>query len=84
MKRVIQVGTTVSREVLQLCGITAGSGFACAEMKVVIYGWWAWGLKLFRTIIPTLFVDDDLAAEQIGPHKQIEKDSDPATAYIST
>ena len=73
MKRVIRVATAVSRELLPRCGITAGSGFACAEMKVVMIRMVDEARQLYRTIVPTLFVDD-LAAEQTGPHTHIQKD----------
>ena len=73
MKRVIRVATTVSRELLPRCGITAGSGFACAEMKVVMIRMVDRARHLYRTIVSTLFVDD-LAAEHTGPHAQIQSD----------
>ena len=73
MKRVIRVATTVSRELQPRCGITAGSGFACAEMKVVMIRKVDQACRLFKSIVPTLFVDD-LAAEQTGPHEHIKED----------
>ena len=73
MKRVVRVATTVSRELPPLCGITAGSGLACAEMKVVMIRMADQACRLYKSIVPTPFVDNS-AAEQTGPHEHIKED----------
>ena len=83
MKRVIRVATTISRELLPRCGITAGSGFACPEMKVVMIRVVDQACRLFTTIVPTLFVDD-LAAEQTGPHDRIREDLGGFIDFVAT
>ena len=62
LKRVIRVGSVISKVVMAATGITAGSGFATAEMRLVMVRVIDRALTLFPTITPTLFVDD-LAAE---------------------
>ena len=68
LKRVLRVGSVISKCVWAVTGITAGSGFATSEMRLVMIRAIDRGLKLFPTITPTLFVDD-LAAEVAAPVK---------------
>ena len=69
LKRVIRIGTVVSKVVTAITGITAGSGFATSEMRLVMVRVIDRALKLYPAITPTLFVDD-LAAEVSAPCKQ--------------
>ena len=68
LKRVIRVGAVVSRFVSAVTGITAGSGFATSEMRLVMIRVIDRALTLYPTIMPTLFVDD-LAAAVCAPTK---------------
>lgn len=56
LKRVIRVGSVVSRMVMAVTGITAGSGFDTTEMRLVMIRVIGRALSLFPTISPTLFV----------------------------
>ena len=58
LKRVIRVGMVVSKCVFEVTGITAGSGFATTEMRLIMIRVIDRALKLYPTITPTLFVDD--------------------------
>ena len=58
----------VSKVVTAVTGITAGSGFATTEMRLVLIRVIDRALTLFPTITPTLFVDD-LAAAVCAPAK---------------
>ena len=66
LKRVIRVGRVVSKVVTAVTGITAGSGFATSEMRLVMVRAIDRAMKLYPAITPTLFVDD-LAAEVCAP-----------------
>jgi len=68
LKRVIRVGAVVSKVVSAITGITAGSGFATTEMRLVMIRVIDRALSLYPTITPTLFVDD-LAAAVCAPAK---------------
>ena len=54
-------------------GMTAGSGFATTEMRVVMINLVERAWKAHPSVTPTLFVDD-LAAEAAGPDHGIEKE----------
>ena len=62
LKRVIRLCSVVSKMVMAVTGITAGSGFATTEMRLVMIRVIDRALALFPTISPTLFVDDRAAA----------------------
>ena len=66
--RVIRIGSVVSNMVMALAGITAGSGFATFEMRLVLIRVIDRALTLYPTITPTLFVDR-LAAAVCAPAK---------------
>ena len=68
LRRVIQVGKVVSKVVWAITGITAGSGFATTEMRLVMIRVIDRALTFSPTIKPTLFVDD-LAAAVCAPAK---------------
>ena len=70
MIRVIRVGGVVSHSVLALRGITAGSGFATSEMRLILMRAVDAALKQFPRAKPKLFVDD-LAAGVTGPWKHV-------------
>lgn len=72
LKRVIRVGSVVLKMVMTVTGITAGSGFATTEMKLVMIRVIDRVLTLFPTISPALFVDD-LAAAVCAPAKHAIK-----------
>ena len=69
LKRVIRVGKVISKGIYALTGITAGSGFATTEMRLVMIRVIDRALKLYPTITPTLFVDD-LAADVCATARQ--------------
>ena len=62
LMRVIRIGKLVSKAVYAITGITAGSGFATTEMRLVMIRVIDRALTLYPTITPTLFVDDLAAA----------------------
>jgi len=70
LNRVIRIGGVVSHSVVALRGITAGSGFATAEMRLIMIRAVDAALKLFPRVNPTLFVDD-LAADMTGPTNHV-------------
>ena len=70
LKRVLRIGTVVSNIVVALRGITAGSGFATTEMKLVMLRLVLRTGLAHPTVTPTLFVGD-LSAETIGPAEHI-------------
>jgi hypothetical protein len=73
LKRTIRIGKVISKDVFARCGITAGSGFATTEMRLVMIRAVDRALTFHRTITPTLFVDD-LAAEVCGPAHVIKEE----------
>ena len=66
LNRVIRIGNVVSKTVTAVTGITAGSGFATTEMRLVLIRVVDRALSLYPAITPTLFVDD-LAAAVCAP-----------------
>ena len=56
MARAIRIGTVVSFQVWGLRGITAGSGFATTEMRLVMVRVVDRALRLHPAVFPTLFV----------------------------
>ena len=54
-------------------GMTAGSGFATTEMRLVMINLVDKALRLHPSVSPTLFVDD-LAASSAGPDKWIKRE----------
>ena len=73
IKRVIRIRKVVSFEVTAFRRITAGSGFATTEMRVVMINLVERAFSLHPSATPTLFVDD-LSAEVAGPDCWIEKE----------
>ena len=73
MKRVLRVKKVVSGLVWAFMGMTAGSGFATTEMRVVMINLVEKALRAHPSVTPTLFVDD-LAAESAGPDLRIKKE----------
>ena len=70
LKRVIRIGKVVSMILFAQRGITAGSGFATTEMRVILIRAIDFALKLHPMVTPTLFVDD-LAADMCALVKHI-------------
>ena len=73
LKRVIKIRMVVSKEVQAHRGITAGSGTATIEMRLVMIRIIVRAKKAHPTVVPSCFVDD-LSAEMIGPDHRIEED----------
>ena len=71
MSRVLRVRKVVSGLVWAFRGMTAGSGFATTEMRVVMINLVERALQAHPSVTPTIFVDD-LAAESAGPDKWIK------------
>ena len=66
LERVIRIGNAVSKSVWAYRGITAGSGFATTEMRIIMLRVVDRACKLYPMVGPTLFVDD-LAADVTAP-----------------
>ena len=62
LRRTIGIDGAYSKMVRACRGITAGSGFATSEMRLVLIRVIDRALTLYPTITPTLFVDDLAAA----------------------
>ena len=58
MFRVIRVDSAVSRVIVAIQGIVAGSSSATTEMRLLMIDVIDSGLKVFTSITPTVFVDD--------------------------
>ena len=69
-RRTIRIGKVVSYCVWAKRGITAGSGFATTEMRLVMIRAVDRAKRQFPTVRPTLFVDD-LAASVTAPAKHV-------------
>ena len=72
LERVIRIGRVVSKSVVAIRGITAGSGFATTEMRIIMIRIVDEACKLYPMIVPTLFVDD-LATDVTAPAKFVVK-----------
>jgi len=70
---VIRIGRVASNVIWALTGITAGSGLATTEMRLVMSRAVDRGTKLHPTVKPTVFVDD-LAADMCGPMKRVAEE----------
>lgn len=55
------------------CGLTAGSGFATTEMRLIMIHIVDAAMLVAPRVEPTLFVDD-LSVEMIGSAKQVAND----------
>ena len=73
MKRVVRIRKVVSGVVVAIRGMTAGSGFATTEMRLVMINLVEKALAAHPFVTPTLFVDD-LAVEAAGPDQWIEEE----------
>ena len=73
MKRVIRIGKVVSMTLWAATGITAGSGFATTEMRIIMIRVIDRAYVLYPTVNPILFVDD-LAADMCGPASHIVRE----------
>ena len=69
----IRIGTTVSIEAIAIRGITAGSGMATTEMRIMLINLVDATLIVHPMVVITVYVDD-IAAELTGPDKHIEKE----------
>ena len=70
LERVIRIAKVVSKDVMAKRGITGGSGFATAEMRVILIRVSDKACKLYPMVVPTVFVDD-LAAGVTARAKQM-------------
>ena len=80
LPRTLRVGKVCSGLLVAIRGITAGSGLATTEMRLIMLRKVERALTLHRTVVPTLFVDD-LSAECTGPDRVILSELVP---FIST
>ena len=71
LPRTLRVGKVCSALIVAFRGITAGSGLATTEMRLVMVRKVERALSAHPSVEPTLFVDD-LSAECTGPEKMIE------------
>ena len=58
MARRLRIGDVLSTAVAAVRGITAGSGFATFEMRLVLIRVIDNGLEVFPEVAPTVYVDD--------------------------
>ena len=77
----IRIGAVVSIEVTALRGITAGSGTATTEMKVVLIRIVDAAFIAHPTVIFTVYVDD-ISAEMTGPDDHIAKELGDAVMEV--
>ena len=73
LRRVIRIRKVVSKEIQAYRGITAGSGSAVTEMKLVMISIILKTMMVLPMVIPSCFMDD-LFVEMIGPDHRIEED----------
>ena len=72
LARVLRIGTVVSRELLAIRGITAGSGLATTELRVLMIHVVDVACTAHPTVTPSLYVDD-LSAEATGPAAHVAR-----------
>ena len=70
LNRKVRIGQVVSASVRAVRGITAGSGFATFEMRVIMIRIIDRALTWYPCIEPTLYVDD-LSAERSGTMEEV-------------
>lgn len=70
LPRTLRVGRAFSYLLTACRGIVAGSGFATAEMKLIMIRLIEKARRLAPMVVPTLFVDD-IGAEVMGPAKVV-------------
>ncbi len=70
LSRVLRVDGAVSTVVVAVCGITAGSGLATTEMRILLMNIVDRACALYPAVTPTLFVDD-LSAEGAGTQRYV-------------
>ena len=83
MSRVLRVRKVVSGLVWAVRGMTAGSGFATTEMRVVMINLVEKALQAHPSVTPTVFVDN-LAAQSAGPDKWIKTELAASSRSSST
>jgi len=81
--RVIRLDGAISSLIAPLCGITAGSGLADSEMRLMLVRIVDSICLKFRAVVPTLYVDD-LALEMVGTADIILRDLGDATIKTCT
>lgn len=72
LARVLRVGAVVSRLMWAIRGITAGSGLATTELRVLMIHVVDVAYAAHPTVTPSLYVDD-LSAEATGPATHVTK-----------
>ena len=82
MPRTLRIGEVYSGLVWACRGVTAGSGNATTEMKIMMIDIVDGALKVYPHIEPTLFVDD-LSAERMAGEKVMLKDVIGFTMHFS-
>ena len=71
LERVLRVGQAISNPINATRGITAGSGLATSEMRLVMIDIVDQALRAYPSVTPTLFVDD-LSAESVAVERHIK------------
>jgi len=82
LPRTLRIGEVYSGLVLACRGVTAGSGNATTEMKIMMINIVDGALKVYPHIEPTLFVDD-LSAERTAGEEVMLKDVIGFTMHVS-
>jgi hypothetical protein len=72
LERVLRVGRAISDPIRATRGITAGSGLATTEMRLVMVNIVDQATRAYPSVTPTLFVDD-LSAESVAPEGHIKQ-----------
>ncbi len=81
MGRVVGVDGVMSRIIVAMCGITAGSGTATTELRVLLLDIVDQTYALWATVSLTVFVDD-MSVEASGHRSEVRTDVAGATDYI--
>ncbi len=81
LARVVRVDGVVSRLIFAMRGITAGSGLATTEMRILLIKIVDSACRLYPAVAPTLFVDD-LSAEVAGTRRFILQHLVPFVLHV--
>ena len=80
-KRAVGVAGTFSRTIVATCSVTAGSGFATSELRVLLLDVLDSTCKIWTTASLALYVDD-FTIEAWGSEAQVKRTLSGATNHI--
>ena len=81
MARVVGVDGVMSRRIIAICGITAGSGTATTELRMLLLDIVDDTFVMWATVTLTVFVDD-MSIESTGHHHDVKTNVAGATDFI--